>query len=308
MTSSACISFDPADSLVATMHFMPPESIPTTEQGVSIDGKLVPVLHQWDRNDTTKAYMEAAPQVRLDGLPTPWRRAEGRVIPPPMRDHRTMPQSPTTGANTTTIGLSAFCEGTMHIGESEYVHRLAFFVPSDEGWLQWPISSSTRLRGPVKVMDNFYRRLFIEFLGQAELINVPRVIQGVSKKLCYSGGFDFPITVHPHAAEVYFDFWPSKPCCRHVPRLSHPEDDQDQPRPSHIRKPTIIAIDMPVGSARRSSAISPKKPRCRISALSDYAIVMSFRAVVWRSARDNRRTDQWPRRWRSIAPARAPGK
>jgi hypothetical protein len=109
-----------------------------------------------------------------------------------------------------TIGLSVFCEGTMAIGESEYnLHRLAFFVPPDEGWLHRPIISSTLLRGSAKVLREFYRKLFIEFVGQAQLISIPKVIQGAVNKLCYSDGLGFPVIVHPHAAEIYFDFWPS---------------------------------------------------------------------------------------------------
>jgi hypothetical protein len=34
-------------------------------------------------------------------------------------------------------------------------------------------------------------------------------MQGAINKLCYGDGLGFPVIVHPHAAEVYFDFWPS---------------------------------------------------------------------------------------------------
>ncbi len=60
---------DTTDSLVATMHFVPEASVRCDEQGIRIDGRLVPVLHQWDRNPTTGAYVKSASRFRLAGLP-----------------------------------------------------------------------------------------------------------------------------------------------------------------------------------------------------------------------------------------------
>jgi hypothetical protein len=302
--------FDPIDQIVATMHFMPQESIQCTERGVLIDGRLVPVLHQWDRNESTIEYINAAPQFQSDGLTSARPRPEPRALPtqapvtqsPVSNDaiiayyqrerdadwlplfleslrcidfggsvhcvgvfqqhdldllsrygaiaHEVTASESVAADNVAhfcmvqvldqmaaehpatldqvmtidstravflrdpflskTIGLSAFCEGAMRIGESEYnMHRLQFFVSPDEGWLHHPIISSTLLRGSAEVLREFYRKLFIEFVGQAQLISIPKVIQGAINKLCYGGGLGFPVIVHPNAAEVYFDFWPS---------------------------------------------------------------------------------------------------
>jgi hypothetical protein len=284
---------DTTDSIVATMHFVADTSVQLSGQGVLIDDRLVPVLHQWDRNATTREYVTSAPRFRLAGLPpaaapvaedavvafyhrerdAEWlplflsslrcvgftgsvhcigefnpgelqllsqhgcaahvvaatelaqaenvahfylgqmldRLAEGATRPDQVlvldSVRAVFPRDPFLGK---TIGLSAFSEGPMRLGESDYnVQRLAFFVPPDESLLANSIVSSALLRGPLDVMRAFYHKLLAEFVGRGELLNIQKAIQGAINKLCRDGGFDFPIIVHPNAAEAYFDFWPS---------------------------------------------------------------------------------------------------
>jgi hypothetical protein len=108
---------------------------------------------------------------------------------------------------TKTIGLSTFCEGPTRIGESEYNRdRLGLFVPLDENWLRQSIVSSMVLRGPLPVLREFYRRMFIELVGRADLLKIHKVVQGVVIKLCHGGDLGFPVIIHPNGAEVYFEF------------------------------------------------------------------------------------------------------
>ena len=108
-----------------------------------------------------------------------------------------------------TIGLSVFCEGPMRIGESEYnLQRLAMFMEGPKQFAQQPVISSMLFRGRIDYVRALYRKLFIEFVARAELLRIAKSIQGAVNKLCHAGGFDFPIIVHPNAAEVLFDFWP----------------------------------------------------------------------------------------------------
>lgn len=294
---------DPTDSIVATMQDMPARSIRVSEQGVLIDGRPVPVLHQWDSNATTAEYVRTAPRFRLDGPapPRPPARPAATVVParnaastrnavvafyhrqrdadrlrhflqslrntgyaggahcigafnpselellsqhncaaytiaatdPAVADNiahfylgQVLDQLAADQATapdqvlvldsvravflrdpflSKTIGLSAFCEGTTRIGESDYNrHRLGLFVPANEGWLQFPVLSSALLRGPLPVLREFYRQLFLEFIGRQDLLATQKVIQGAINKLCYAG-FGSPVIVHPNAAEAYFD-------------------------------------------------------------------------------------------------------
>jgi hypothetical protein len=108
-----------------------------------------------------------------------------------------------------TIGLSAFCEGPARIGDSDYnVYRLRHFAEIDDAWLQRPIVSSALLRGPLDVVREFYRRLFGEFVGRRDLMQIQKVIQGAFNKLCQDGELGFPVILHPNGAEVYFEIWP----------------------------------------------------------------------------------------------------
>ncbi len=300
---------DTTDSLVTTMHFVADASVQTTTRGVLIDGRLVPVLHQWDRNKITLDYVWTAPQFKLEAArrsPRPTAPADPAVAAPPAlrRDnavvafyHRPRDAgwlAPFLGSlrcagfdgglhcvgafdadervllarhggvahpiedcdpslnieNTahmfisrvldelaadvaarpdqvlvldtvkagfqrdpfqaSTIGLSVFCEGPTRIGESDYnLHRLAIFTPLDEARLQQPIISSVLLRGPLDVVRAFYRKVFVEFTGRAELMRVQKVIQGTINKVCHDDGLEFPVIAYPNAAEVYFDFWTS---------------------------------------------------------------------------------------------------
>jgi hypothetical protein len=111
---------------------------------------------------------------------------------------------------TKTVGLSVFREGPTPIGNSDYNRdRLAFFTPLDEDRLRQPIVSSSVLRGTLPVVGEFHRRLFAELVGRADLLTIRKVVQGAVNKLIYDGGFGFPVTAHPNAAEVYFDYWAS---------------------------------------------------------------------------------------------------
>jgi len=62
---------DTTDSIVATMQFVPDRSVAIAEEGVQIDGKLVPVLHQWDRNPATREHVSTSPRFRLASAPPP---------------------------------------------------------------------------------------------------------------------------------------------------------------------------------------------------------------------------------------------
>ncbi len=108
---------------------------------------------------------------------------------------------------TETVGLSAFREGTMRVGESDYnLHRVSMFTSPDEELLRRPVVSSKVLRGRLDIIRAFYRRLFLEFVGKAELLRIEKVVQGAVNKLCHAGMLEFPVILHPSAAEVYFDF------------------------------------------------------------------------------------------------------
>ena len=107
-----------------------------------------------------------------------------------------------------TIGLSVFHESSTRIGDSEYnLQRLAFFTTPDEAVVQRPIISSALLRGRLDIVRAFYHKLFLEFVGRAELMQVHKVIQGAFNKLCHQGGLDTPIIQHPNGAEAYIEIW-----------------------------------------------------------------------------------------------------
>jgi hypothetical protein len=105
-----------------------------------------------------------------------------------------------------TIGLSVFCEGPARIADSGYNRaRLELFITPDEQLLRHPVVSSMVLRGRLPIMREFYRRIFLELVGRAELLKVHKVVQGAVNKLCYAGDLGFPVTAHPNGADVYFD-------------------------------------------------------------------------------------------------------
>lgn len=73
---------DPTDSIVATMSYVPDDAIRIDPRGVLIDGRLVPVIHQWDRKANLRHYIDASPQFRLDRqaqprYPVAWRHGGG---------------------------------------------------------------------------------------------------------------------------------------------------------------------------------------------------------------------------------------
>jgi hypothetical protein len=105
-----------------------------------------------------------------------------------------------------TIGLSVFCEGPARIADSGYNRaRLELFTTPDEQLLRNPVVSSMMLRGRLPILREFYRRMFQELVGRAELLKVHKVVQGAVNKLCYGGELGFPVTAYPNGAEVYFD-------------------------------------------------------------------------------------------------------
>jgi hypothetical protein len=121
--------------------------------------------------------------------------------------HAVFPRDPFLNA---TPGLSVFCEGPGAIGDSAFnLHRLSLFVTPGADRLQRSVISSSVIRGPLPVVRDFYRRLLTEFLGRADLLKLPKVIQGAVNKLCRDASLPFPVIAHPNGAEVYFDLWPS---------------------------------------------------------------------------------------------------
>jgi hypothetical protein len=121
--------------------------------------------------------------------------------------HAVFPRDPFRSA---TLGLSVFCEGPGGIGDSAFdLHRLGHFVTPDENRLQRSVISSSAMRGRLPVVRDFYRRLLAEFLGRADLLKLPKVIQGAVHKLCRGGNLPYPVIAHPNGAEVYFDLWSS---------------------------------------------------------------------------------------------------
>ncbi len=301
---------DPAGAIVAAMHMQPDEAVAISEQGVAINGRLVPVLCCWDEHANVRKYVRAARQFRLDASmrgawpaaprvdPAPadvdkaspagnavvafyqrerdaaWLRlflASLRCVTDSVRVHCvgdfdphelevlarygcTAHQAPATEAGiaenvahfylshvleklaadsstmpgqvlvldnmsavfprdpflAATIGLSVFAEGPTRIADSVYnQHRLAYFVPPQESWLQEPVVSSSLLRGGVPHVRDFYRRLFAELIGRAELLSMHKVVQGAFNKLCHGDDLGFPVIVHANGAEAYFDLWVS---------------------------------------------------------------------------------------------------
>jgi hypothetical protein len=286
--------FDSTDSIVATLQFVPDTSIETTPRGILVDGRLTPVLHQWDRNEIASDYVWASPQFRPAAMQPPARRAAqahavlafyhrprdadwlapflaslrcggyadslhcvGAFDPGELAllerfgavPHPVDPVDPALDVENTahlflsrvldrlaaneasrpdqvlaldtvragflrdpfraeTIGLSVFLESSMRIGESEYnLQRLAFFSAPDEVVLRRPIVSSALLRGRLDIVRAFYRKLFVEFVGRAELLRVHKAIQGAFNKLCHGDGLEVPIIQHPNGAEAYFEIW-----------------------------------------------------------------------------------------------------
>lgn len=284
---------DTGDSLAATLHYVPVDAVTLSPRGALIDGKLVPVLHQWQKHAALAGYVRSDPRFRLSLPPVPaavpgdagtvvayfhrerdaaWLdvflaslRSTGfngalhcvgafnavetalldrhgalayQVGPPDTSirmenvAHLLISQVLDTIADrapgqvlvldtlragflrnpfeNSTIGLSAFCEGPQRIGDSDAsLHRLALFVEGAERFAHQQVVSSTLFRGRMDHVRAFYRRLFIEFVGRAELLGISNSIQGAVNKLCHGGDFDFPIVLHANAAEALFDLRPS---------------------------------------------------------------------------------------------------
>jgi len=285
--------FDANDSIVATLQFVPDAAIETTPRGILVDGRLTPVLHQWDRNGIANEYVWASPQFGPVAMQPARDAAQPRAVvafyhrprdaewlAPFLASLRcagyadrlhcvgmfdagelallaqygavSHPVDPVDAAldventahlflsrvldrlaadealrpdqvlvldtvragflrdpfRTDTTGLSVFLEGGMRIGESDFnLQRLAFFMPPDEAVLRCPVVSSALLRGTLDSVRAFYRKLFIEFVGRAELLRVHKAIQGAFNKLCHGDGLEIPIIQHPNGAEAYFEIW-----------------------------------------------------------------------------------------------------
>ena len=288
---------DTGDSVVATMRHVSADSLQVSDRGALIDGRPVPVLHQWHEHQTLANHVKSSPRFRL--APTVYGGTTATQANAVIgyydraRDagwldlflgslrctgyvgalhcvgdfdtaelalltrhdcvaHRISHADPSlkieniahlfisqvldriAGTEATqpeqilvidrvkagflrdpfqssTIGLSAFCEGPVRIGEADYNRqRLELFGEPTEYALRQSVVSSEVFRGPVDVVRTFYRKLFIEYVGRAELLRFPQGIQGAVNKLCHGGDFDFPIVLHPNAAEVFFDYWPTE--------------------------------------------------------------------------------------------------
>jgi hypothetical protein len=302
---------DPTDSIVATMAYTPDDAISIDQRGVLIDGRLVPVIHQWDRKEVLREYIEAASQFRLSPEAAPHypimpRRAAPQPPEPiaadrpdavlclyhrerdadwlepflatlrtvgfPGRIHclgafdpnelavlarhgavahgidpiggdldhvdnlahvhmsRVLDQLAADASVAVdqvlvmatmragflrdpflskTIGLSVFCEGPARIGDSDYnSFRLQQFTELDDVWRQRPVVASSVLRGRLDVVRAYYRKLLAEFIGRTQLLEMHNMIQGAFNKLCQGEDFDFPVILHPNAAEVYFEIGP----------------------------------------------------------------------------------------------------
>ncbi len=105
-----------------------------------------------------------------------------------------------------TIGLSVFAEGPHRIADSDDQRkRLACFVPEESSRLPLPVVSSALLRGPLPVVQEFYRSMLAELAAHENTFSITKLVQGVFNKLSYFGGLRFPVIVHPNGAEAYFD-------------------------------------------------------------------------------------------------------
>lgn len=298
---------DPTDSIVATMSHVPESAIQITERGVLIDGRLTPVIQQWNSHQALIDHIGSSPQFKLDATqatsrPKP-RPSANTAEPQPVRQqdavvafyHRPrdaewlMPflhslrcagyaanlhcvgvfdeaelallsqygciAHPIEAADSSldvtniahffisrvldefaadtetqpdqvlvldtvraaflrdpfqarTIGLSAFQETATRIGDDQYnLLRLARFTAPEPDALRRPIISSSLLRGKLDIVRAFYRKLFIEFVGRAELMRIPKMIQGAVNKLCHGDNLDAPVILHTNGAEAYFEIW-----------------------------------------------------------------------------------------------------
>lgn len=107
---------DPTESLVSCMSSVPRASIQMTDRGALVDGRLVPVIHQWDRHEPLVHYVRHAPQFRLQAAQP----------------------SPATAAP---VAVRASAKAAPQHAVVAYYHR-----PRDAGWLA-PFLSSLRVAG-----------------------------------------------------------------------------------------------------------------------------------------------------------------
>jgi len=299
---------DPTDSIVATMYYVPETAVQLTPGGVLVDGRAVPVVHQWDRHPRLIEFIRNSPQFRLEATrpaPRPAPKPQPNEAEPDVaaarkaavvafyhrsRDadwltpflgslrcagyagglhcvgafdatelavlarhgciahqidapdpslsvenvahlfiSRVLDELAADGASrpdqvlvmdtvragflrdpfqSGTIGLSVFQETATRIGDDEYnLQRLVQFVKPDADALQHPIISSSLLRGRLDIVRGFYRKLFVEFVGRAELLRIPQMMQGAVNKLCHGTPLDVPVILHPNGAEAYFEIW-----------------------------------------------------------------------------------------------------
>jgi hypothetical protein len=56
------------DRSVATLHYMPPDRLAVTGFGIEVDGRVVPVVHQWDRNPSVSEYVQTAGRFNRSAL------------------------------------------------------------------------------------------------------------------------------------------------------------------------------------------------------------------------------------------------
>lgn len=284
-------AFDPPNSRVGTVNFIPDTSITPTPDGVLIDGRPVPVLHRWDRNETLAQYVRASPRFLLQpGQQRDLRRDRAVVAfyhPPRDADwlasflislrragyggqihctgvlaepelallaqygcvaHPIEPVNPELDIESVahlflsrvldqladtptepeqvlvmdsvraaflrdpfeseTIGLSVFHESATRVADSEFnLHRLAKFVEPEGDIVQHPVVSSALLRGKLSIVREFYRRLFVQFIGRAELLRIHKMMQGAINKLCHGGIPGMDIVQYPNGGEAYLEIW-----------------------------------------------------------------------------------------------------
>jgi hypothetical protein len=60
---------DTSDSIAATMHYVPVEAVTISPRGALIDGRLVPVLHQWQKHTALAGYVRSDTRFRLSPAP-----------------------------------------------------------------------------------------------------------------------------------------------------------------------------------------------------------------------------------------------
>ncbi len=74
---------DVYDRIMATLHYLPEDSLEITGRGIEVHHKVTPVVHQWDRRENVREYVLRSDRFRLDGRTniTPRDPLQARVTP-----------------------------------------------------------------------------------------------------------------------------------------------------------------------------------------------------------------------------------